>query len=288
MNELAFNETMMLARQTCYQFFAKATSDPASGRWRLLHDPRYQRTAIAAADFLRAEAGQASVDAVAPGERPLADLRLDIAFRHLRAGEAEEAHGRIFGFLLTKDCPPYETEYCPQTFSIYRSHKMADVAGFYSAFGLESGRDFPERPDHVSLELEFMAWLIGKMRLAVGKGGPEAEEHVGVCADGQEHFLTDHLSWWVPAFCTALRKKSEGSQPSTTSTFHGALSEALAAFVSFERGWLGIPAPKELVSPNHAEDEPEMTCAACELAGGGPEGGISSSEDRPFDPVAQS
>jgi TorA maturation chaperone TorD len=270
MNGFAIDETVLLARQTCYQFFAKATSDPASGRWRLLHDPGYQRTAIAAADCLRAEAEPSSVDAVAPGERPVTDLRLDIAFRHLgKTGKAEETHGRIFGFLLTKDCPPYETEYCPQTLSVYRSHKMADVAGFYSAFGLEPGRDFPERPDHVSLELEFMAWLIGKMRLAAEKGGPQAEERRGVCADGQEHFLADHLSWWVPAFCTALRKKAEGSERAPASTFQGALADALAAFVSFERGWLNIPEPTELVAANPSEDEPEMTCAACDFAGVG-------------------
>ncbi len=116
-----------------------------------------------------------------------------------------------------------------------------------------------------------MAWLIGKMCLAAGMGGSEAEERRAVCAEGQERFLADHLSWWIPAFCTALRKKAEGSGQAATHTFHCALADALAAFVSFERGWLGIPEPRELVASNPAEDEPEMTCVACTLAGGGPE-----------------
>ncbi len=157
MDTPALDETIMLARQTCYQFFAKATSDPASGRWRLLHDPGYQRTAIAAAECLKAEAVTQPADAVAPGERPVADLRLDLACRYLRsAGEAEEAHSRIFGFLLAKDCPPYETEYCPQTFVVYRSHRMADVAGFY--LGLVLSRAGTSRNAQTTCRSSWSLW----------------------------------------------------------------------------------------------------------------------------------
>ena len=73
----------------------------------------------------------------------------------------------FFGLVLTRECPPYETEYHPSSEPFFRSQEMADVAGFYRAFGLETAQAARERPDYLGLELEFMAFLLLKKRLAL-------------------------------------------------------------------------------------------------------------------------
>ncbi len=257
------------AREVCYHFFALATADPRSRGWSRLADAGFQEIAGAAAAFLSEEAA-ALEGALAPGERPPASIGIGSVVELVRqAGDGIAAeHQRIFGFLLSKDCPPYESEYCPQTFSIYRSHQLGDVAGYYKAFGLAPSREMPERHDHVSLEMELMAWLIGKERYALRVGGDEADERAAVCRDVQVSFLRDHVCWWVPAFAKALEKKAEGTADvqGRARTFYGRLAHALASFVAFDRLYLGIEAPTRLVSANPVEDTPEMTCGGCEAA----------------------
>ncbi|MBI3873025.1 MAG: molecular chaperone TorD family protein [candidate division Zixibacteria bacterium] len=181
-----------------------------------------------------------------------------------------ERYDELFGLLLSRDCPPYETEYCPQTFSVYRSHQLADIAGFYHAFGLEPSRTNPERADHVALELEFMSWLILKDEHARDSGSHD-RTHAQVCRDAQQRFLADHLLWWTPAFAFAMRQKTDGiSEESELSSppesFYGATAQLLAAFMRAERLYFGIPPPQRLITPNPSDERPESTaCEGCEL-----------------------
>jgi TorA maturation chaperone TorD len=270
-----------LARQTLYQFFAIASGDPLSPRWRTLGTPLFCEAVAAAAEFLSAEAAATEGFRLAPGELPAERLALEVssgALDLLARASSQKTLGdyeRIFGLIISKECPPYETEYCPQTFSVYRSHQLADVAGFYHAFGLAPSSETPERHDHLSLELEFMAWLIAKERLARAQEDETAAENANLCRDAQSRFAKEHLAWWLPAFARALWRKAEGLERESfddfeiqPATFHGALARALAAFIAAERALLDLPAPSELAIPNPTEVEPaeEAGCADCSLA----------------------
>lgn len=258
------------ARQMCYHFFSTVLSDPRSEGWKRVDHPDYRKAVLSAAGWVRETAKRFSGD-LAPGERPPETLNLEEPLGLIGAdrGRLEAEYQRIFGFLLARDCPPCETEYCPQTFSVYRSQRLGDVAGYYRAFGLEPSRRLPERHDHISLEMEFMAWLIGKARYADLREGVESEEKAAVCRRAQGRFFEEHLCWWVPAFALALRKKAEGNTAdrSRPRSFYGAVGCALPAFVAFERWYLGVDAPRELVAPVPLDEPEEMGCEGCALTG---------------------
>jgi TorA maturation chaperone TorD len=257
-------EAIEVARQHVYRFLALATSDPRSARWRRLLDAETQETALAAAALLAADP-TCRPGALAPGEAPPDELNLAAMVAALRAGPAElnDEYERIFGLMLAKKCPPYETEYCPQTFSVYRSHTLADVAGFYRAFGLGPSDDTPERADHVSLELEFVAFLIAR-----GRSAPDADRRA-ICHDAQRRFVREHLCWWVPAFARALHRHSQRVLGGNGSGFYPALSRALAAFVAVERAALAVDPPTELVQPGPVDPPEEMSCQECAFASAG-------------------
>ena len=200
--------------------------------------------------------------ALAPGEAPPEELDLAPVVEALRGGhDLNDEYERVFGLMLAKKCPPYETEYCPQTFSVYRSQAMADIAGFYRAFGVGPSDDLPERPDHLSLELEFVAFLIAKDRCAA-----DAERRE-VCRGAQRRFVREHLCWWAPAFARALQSQCDRvlGGPGSRSEFYPALARALAALVAAERAILGVEAPTDLVAPAPVAPPEEMSCHDCAL-----------------------
>jgi TorA maturation chaperone TorD len=170
-------------------------------------------------------------------------------------------YDRIFGLVVPKECPPYETEYYPTQETFARSQQMADIAGFYRAFGIEPAWSSPERPDHLALELEFMAFLLLKKReaLATADVDPEAAEQAHICDRAQRDFFCDHLAWWVPTFAAGLRRKAGGG-------YHDALAGALAAWVPDECRRLGIDAVLRPARPGLIEQPEEQSgCAACPL-----------------------
>jgi nitrate reductase assembly molybdenum cofactor insertion protein NarJ len=143
--------------------------------------PKNQRLAVEAAALLREEAACGTLPSApeeslpAPplgfGELPAAQLDLTPLLAELPAtveGLREE-YNRVFGLVLARECPPYETEYLAVGETFFRSQQLADIAGFYQAFGLAMSHATPERPDHVALELEFMAFLV--VEETTGAGG---------------------------------------------------------------------------------------------------------------------
>jgi TorA maturation chaperone TorD len=194
------------------------------------------------------------------GEQPPGDLDLSGLLAELLRPREElgAEYDRVFGLVSVRECPPYETEYCPAGEPFFRAQQLADVAGFYRAFGLTGARARPERPDHIALELEFMAHLLLKQRLA-DDGSPAGSERAEVCADAARRFFRDHLAWWGSSFATGLRRRAGGG-------LYAGVGRTLAAFLPAERGRLGVKAPLAPRRPAPVErpEEPEG-CAGCSL-----------------------
>jgi TorA maturation chaperone TorD len=252
-----------LARECLYRFLATVAAGPYAEGWTRLDEPDTRRLVVDAASLIRGEFaaepvllgyGERSVDdlhcaeLLAALQEPLAKLRADF--------------DRVYGLVTPKECPPYETEYHPNSETFFRSQQMADIAGFYHAFGIEPAQAHPERPDHLALELEFMAFLQTKQRLATASAGEDAraaDDQAEVCDLAAKSFFQDHLAWWVPAFATGLMRKAGGG-------YNAAFARLLAAFIPVERQRLGIEAPSKLVQPDLIERPEEQSgCATCPL-----------------------
>ena len=118
------------------------------------------------------------------------------------ADVATEYH-RLFGGTVL--CPPYEGSYAPDPFQ--QSRQMADVAGFYRAFGADAAGPAAERPDHIGCQLEFLAYLMVNRLQAEAAG---REDEVAVCAGAEQGFLRDHLGRWLGPFCLEVQRQAHG------------------------------------------------------------------------------
>ncbi|MBI2875146.1 MAG: molecular chaperone TorD family protein [Firmicutes bacterium] len=149
-------------------------------------------------------------------------------------------HTRLFGGFPATGCQAYETAYTA-SHVFQQTQEMADVAGFYRAFGVAVGEG-TERVDHLVSELEFMGFLAMKESQALDKG--EAEQ-AAVCRDAQQSFLASHLGRWVGPFSGQIGRK-------TLFPFYCSLSRLTSAYVDYEMAALGVvPEP---VNPPQSED----------------------------------
>jgi len=178
---------------------------------------------------------------------------LEFGFLELPALQAE--HRRAFG-LTGSLC--YETEVgLPHEFR--QSQEMADIAGFYRAFGFNIGGKVRERPDHLSVELEFMHILALKEAYAAQNG---VAEHVEICVEAQRKFLQEHLGQWIGLFAESLKQ-------STTDGPYVALARFASTFVLADAGRLGVTVEQRpLAGVKLTPLAPEISCEACPVIAG--------------------
>jgi TorA maturation chaperone TorD len=236
------------ARRAVYRFTSLALLDPMGGTWSQMVDESVKACVRSACELLREEVAAAEL-CLGLGELPLDRLNPETIFARMPASpEAlNEQYERTFGLLTTAACPPYETEYVDGKLSFQRAQQLADTAGYYRAFGVEPGA---ERPDHIALELEFMALLIDLESRA------QTDNQRDVCRSAQVGFVKDHLSWWLPVFGRLLQKESPRG-------YFAAVGELLSAFLPTERFRLGVEAPAHLAHPSPIERPEE--CEGCAL-----------------------
>lgn len=145
------------------------------------------------------------------GENAVEELAVDFATVFLAAGSADGSAAI-----------PCESVYTSPK-RLYMQQAWEDVRRVYAAHGL--GRDDAQtglHEDHLSLELEFMAWLI--------ENGSIQE---------QKDFLNSHLLNWVPAFAAGIEKYARAD-------FYKAAGQIIAAFLALEGEYLAALASGEV------------------------------------------
>ena len=111
----------------------------------------------------------------------------------------------VFGHGVSKDCPPYEGEY-DQAHVFQKTRTLADLATFYQAFGVAPNPDLKERPDHVSVEMEFMHVLTTKEDYALFHD--HGRDKVQLCRRAEKAFLANHLANWITTFARRVGQKA--------------------------------------------------------------------------------
>lgn len=251
---------LLLARQSLYRFLALSFADPRTGSWAVLDGLRRNPLLSAAAALIGAAPGARPAQ-LGLGEQPLAALAPAEILSRLPASEAElnAEYEATFGLLVTSACPPYEVDYIPEKFTFQRSNALADIAGYYRAFGFAVSGRHPERPDHVALELEFMSLLLGLHARAHADAPSPGREREAVCLQAQARFLGQHLAWWTPALARLLDRENPGG-------YFAAVGKVLAAFMPAERGLLAVEIPPRTAEPQPSAIERPEACTGCAWA----------------------
>jgi TorA maturation chaperone TorD len=138
----------------------------------------------------------------------------------------QRSHHGAFDESSGTRCAPTEMDQLggvPQL-ELTRTFEMADVAGFYRAFGV-AAVEGGERVDHIVTELEFMNLLAVKESIALQEEG--AGEHSEICRHASRVFLRDHLARWAPRLGESLAA-SEGDP------VYRSAGRLLGSFVAFD------------------------------------------------------
>lgn len=112
----------------------------------------------------------------------------------------------VFGHTLSKKIAPYALEHLKNSDVFFRTQKLADLNGFYKAFGLEV--ESIERADHISTQAEFLSYLLLKVVLAERDG---LIEEMSICKDAFDRFQKDHFFNWATMFAENTVNKVEGA-----------------------------------------------------------------------------
>jgi TorA maturation chaperone TorD len=237
-----------LARAVIYRAIAQGLRLPAAEGERSVFHPAGRAALAEAAAF---------VDARRPEGESLVPAVATLRARSGEATDPQTAHSRLFGHSRGLVCP-FETEYGPDG-AFRQPQELADIAGYYLAFGLRPTAGADERVDHAACECEFMEFLARKEAFALGSwpaaaDEPESAEWLDTIQGAARRFLREHLGRFGRAFASLLMKEdAEG--------FHGALGAVLFRFLGKECQRFGLPAgpPTLELQPPLADDTP-MAC----------------------------
>jgi DMSO reductase family type II enzyme chaperone len=207
------------ARAIVYSFLAQMLAVPGEALAGALGDGSLRRTVAAALAGASGRARQAidanSVEAlIASG--PVATVQATLL----------QEYTRLFGTDVL--LPHYEGDYVGSQ-SFRALHAMADVAGFYTTFGVRVAAGAHERCDYIGMELEFMNLLATKEAHAAAATQPGRAR---LCRRAQTKFFNEHLGRWAPAF-------AKDWEQLTLHPAHRAAAQIMAEFLRAEAAYLG-------------------------------------------------
>jgi DMSO reductase family type II enzyme chaperone len=238
-----------LARSHLYRFFSLALSYPDEGWQALWRQGIAERARHSARLLSRQQADGGGLAAA-----------LEALFRGGAVAPGDDlqaAYRRLFGHTLAADCALYELLYRGGDI-FQQAHALADIAGWYRAFGLAIAPEAKERVDHIGVELEFMYVLTHKEAHALARG---ATDRAQLCVETQIGFLLEHLGRWGPLFARRLRQQAPPG-------FYAALAAALEAFFALELQRFGL-SPVPLAPPGPAGwVGVDLACDGCPLLTG--------------------
>lgn len=111
--------------------------------------------------------------------------------------DLEQLAGRWVRWFDLGRVAPYEGSNIPSTAGGI-TPRLADIAGFYRAFGMTVSDD---RPDHIVAQLEFLALTLLAEADATERGDDEQAE---ISASATRSFLRDHIGGWIDAWAARV------------------------------------------------------------------------------------
>ncbi|MDI3317630.1 MAG: molecular chaperone TorD family protein [Bacillota bacterium] len=143
---------------------------------------------------------------------------------------------RLFVANVHVPCPPYESAWRErpdqESFGQLWGGSTLDVLAAYREAGLEPAEGIDDVPDHLGMELEFMAHLAREESEGWRAADPDTARSF---QERERRFLTGHLAVWVPDFCRAVRREAD-------LPFYRGLARVTEAFILWERD-SSLPAP---------------------------------------------
>lgn len=144
----------------------------------------------------------------------------------------------------------YETEYGRER-AMVKTNELADLSGFYLAFGLDNDSEnvIPEMADHVSVELEFYAFLLLKQ---IYLDEHKIEEGSEIVYEARKNFMRDHLG----RFASSIKNRPGVME----SDFYLPVFKWISDLVDNECNLLGVKPEK--IDWIYGQSEPEtIECA---------------------------
>lgn len=219
-NTLTQFSAVLLARAMLYRLAARCLADP-------MHAPFAQ-----AKD---AEAAEAAAQYLGEPKLAWAAARVGLALP-AKTAEVREGYLRIFGMVASGTVAPYEVEYEEKTNVFFRTQQLADIAGFYRSFALDAVPG--ERSDHISIEAEFLQYLLER-KIAARQLG-HGREKVSLLDDVFIKFFREHFGRWATSFARGLYTLA---QERGNDRFYTAAATFLELLTNAEARRLKLPEP---------------------------------------------
>ncbi len=136
-------------------------------------------------------------------------------------------YARLFVGPFSLPAPPYGSVYMENERKVMGDSSM-DAKRIYQSFGLDMSNSIKEVPDHVSVELEFMFFLIYKEIESIQSNASEQAQEL---IYHQKSFLSDHLNMWIADFTDCVIEHSG-------TDFYRNLAKATRIFITEEIDYL--------------------------------------------------